>query len=643
MTGDQRPMLSYRWGVLAMHVAPRISLLPSLVLLDVLLVAETATAAPAGLQADPDPMLVGGAIRINEVRIDQNGVADPDEYFELSGPPGTSLDGLSYIVLGDDPTGTIEAVVNLNGQVIPASGLFVAGEATLSLAVPNMVTTLDFENADVVTHMLVTDFSGTLGSNLDPEADGVLNSTPWSAIVDVIVILGPAGELPYGPGSTCVAGPNCQTVDPPGSPGQVFRCNDGVGAFFFLLGSLDITAVPSPDTPGQLNHCSCGDGIVVLDETCDTMGQSAACDDDCSPVECGDGNVNEADGEQCDDMGESATCNADCSPAMCSDGKVNMTAGEECDDFGESATCDDDCSLVLCGDGAFNATAGEQCDGDGMGLGGETFDCDSDCSSAMCGDGVLNATAGEQCDGDGMGLGGETAACNLDCSVAQCGDFIVNVAAGEDCDQGGPTLICKADCTWETCANSMIDPGEDCDEGGIDTPTCDADCTSIECGDDVLNIAAGELCEHGMGLGGESPSCNSDCTPSVCGDGVLNVTGLEACDTLGESASCDEDCTLVLCGDGVVNFTAGEECDDGNVADGDSCTSSCTEPPVDVSGGGSGGGSGGLNLFIGWGCRLGNPQSLVWATLALLLFWRTDRNRGGAVRGRTRRPKARRP
>ena len=43
---------------------------------------------------------------------------------------------------------------------------------------------------------------------------------------------------------------------------------------------------------------SCGNAIVEAGETCDDAGESATCDDDCTPVDCGDGVVNEAAGEQ---------------------------------------------------------------------------------------------------------------------------------------------------------------------------------------------------------------------------------------------------------------------------------------------------------------------------------------------------------
>ena len=37
------------------------------------------------------------------------------------------------------------------------------------------------------------------------------------------------------------------------------------------------------------------------------------------------------------------------------------------------------------------------------------------------------------------------------------------------------------------CGNNVVDPGEDCDEGGIATVTCNANCTYPLCGDSLLN------------------------------------------------------------------------------------------------------------------------------------------------------------
>jgi hypothetical protein len=52
---------------------------------------------------------------------------------------------------------------------------------------------------------------------------------------------------------------------------------------------------------------------------------------------CGDGVVDP--GEECDTAGESATCNIDCTLAKCGDGVLNTTAGEQCDTINDTATC----------------------------------------------------------------------------------------------------------------------------------------------------------------------------------------------------------------------------------------------------------------------------------------------------------------
>jgi MYXO-CTERM domain-containing protein len=171
----------------------------------------------------------------------------------------------------------------------------------------------------------------------------------------------------------------------------------------------------------------CGDGIPQDDEACDTAGESATCNANCTLPVCGDGIPNEAAGELCDDAGPSAMCNADCTAVACGDGMVNELAGEDCDDAGESATCNIDCTPAECGDGVENLTAGEQCDDSA-----QSPACDADCTLVVCGDGYENNTAGEYCD-DG----------NLD-------------------DGDG----CSATCTNEEIAESSSDGGESSSDGG---------------------------------------------------------------------------------------------------------------------------------------------------------------------------------
>ncbi|MEO1375509.1 MAG: endonuclease/exonuclease/phosphatase family protein, partial [Cyanobacteria bacterium J06635_10] len=179
---------------------------------------------------------------INEIRIDQPST-DNDEYFELFGTSGESLDGLTYLVIGDGSTGsgTVEAVVDLNGQIIPSTGFFVTAENTFTLGTADLTTNLNFENSDNVTHLLVEGFTGSDGDDLDTNDDGTLEVTPWTSIVDSVALVETtdgSGEQIY---STNTVGPNGTFV-----PAHVFRNPDGTGTF--EIGQFDPSG--GDDTPG---------------------------------------------------------------------------------------------------------------------------------------------------------------------------------------------------------------------------------------------------------------------------------------------------------------------------------------------------------------------------------------------------------
>ena len=83
-----------------------------------------AVIADYGVECEDDVITFG----INEIRIDQDGF-DDDEFVELIGTPGQSLDGYSYIVIGDGVggSGVLEAVVDLTGLVIAPDGFLSLG------------------------------------------------------------------------------------------------------------------------------------------------------------------------------------------------------------------------------------------------------------------------------------------------------------------------------------------------------------------------------------------------------------------------------------------------------------------------------------------------------------------------------------
>lgn len=200
--------------------------------------------------------MAGFGITINEIRTDQTGT-DNDEYFELFGPAGASLNDLTYLVIGDGTgvSGVIEAVVPLTGASIPADGYFLATESTFTLGVADLVlgaTGLNFENSDNVTHLLVSGFTGANAQDLDTNDDGILEITPWSSMLDSIALVVDAGSPPtlsewyYGP-----------TVGPDGGfvPGHVYRFANGDGPWqigAFALGTNDTPGVANVPAPGAL-------------------------------------------------------------------------------------------------------------------------------------------------------------------------------------------------------------------------------------------------------------------------------------------------------------------------------------------------------------------------------------------------------
>ena len=195
------------------------------------------------------------AATINEIRIDQGG-ADNDEYFEIAGTPGESLDDLFYIVIGDGSggSGAVESITDLAGLFIPADGFFLAAEGTYTQGGSvDLTTSINFENSDNVTHLLVSEFSGALGDDLDTDDDGVLDVTPWSGIIDSVALVESvgSGDQIY---STTTVGPNGSFV-----PAHVYRIPDGTGPFLIgNFGDFDL------DTSGTTNQVPEPTSIVSL-------------------------------------------------------------------------------------------------------------------------------------------------------------------------------------------------------------------------------------------------------------------------------------------------------------------------------------------------------------------------------------------
>jgi hypothetical protein len=195
------------------------------------------------------PLVQAQDLRIVEIRIDQPG-PDLDEFFELAGPPQLSLDGLSYVVLGDDDVdhergcGIVEERIDLGGFRLGADGLLCVAELQARCTVGER-RSLNFENNDNVTHLLVRGCTARVGDDLDRDDDGQLDVIAWSEVLDAVAI-------DEGRTVQCAGDEHfyaAQTVSPQGafSAGHVWRCGDS-----WFAGEFEW---PGAATPGLANDC----------------------------------------------------------------------------------------------------------------------------------------------------------------------------------------------------------------------------------------------------------------------------------------------------------------------------------------------------------------------------------------------------
>jgi hypothetical protein len=98
---------------------------------------------------------------------------DADRYVELSGDPGTSLNGLQLVVIGDlegqfppAQNGGVEIVVPLSGS-IGSSGRFVVATSSYTLGAADLLADLPFEQGDNLTVIIADGYAGSPGDDVD--------------------------------------------------------------------------------------------------------------------------------------------------------------------------------------------------------------------------------------------------------------------------------------------------------------------------------------------------------------------------------------------------------------------------------------------------------------------------------------------
>jgi uncharacterized protein len=202
------------------------------------------------------------AVAINEIRTGQPGNNFQD-YFELAGTPGESLEGLYYLVLNDSNTpdrGKLDYGFQLNGNIDFFDGYWLAAnQSTFYTQFPfKQAGTInaDYEYGMTlsedhnVTHILISGFTcnGTncgIGTDLDTNDDGVLDYTPWASVLDSVSIIVNPAALPgppyYGPSVLANGGPLT----------HIYRYPNITGPW--QIGPYGNTAAGYLDTPGLAN------------------------------------------------------------------------------------------------------------------------------------------------------------------------------------------------------------------------------------------------------------------------------------------------------------------------------------------------------------------------------------------------------
>jgi len=186
------------------------------------------------------------------------------------------------------------------------------------------------------------------------------------------------------------------------------------------------------------------------------------------------------------------------------DGDGDDGISDNDDDEGDDDSDDD-------GDGDGDDGISDNDDDEDSSVGSETLVA----SAPICGNGTLEPP--EECDDqNARDNDGCTSTCLLEIGI--CGDGIVQTLLGEQCEQSTHPSSLSYSCRnclflSLSCGDGVIDPGEECDDGALNSTSpsanCRPNCHSGRCGDGILD--ATEVCDDGNRLNGDG--CDRYCLP----------------------------------------------------------------------------------------------------------------------------------
>jgi hypothetical protein len=192
------------------------------------------------------------------------------EYVEIFGVANTDYSAYTVLEIEGDATGQgiVDEVIALGTS--DANGFYLASLAANTL-----------ENGSL-TLLLVKNFTGTLGTDLDTNNDGTFDSTPWDSIVDAVAVNdGGAADLTYGAPEL---GPNYDGLSsfPPGGASRIPDGQDTNSASDWVRNDFDLAGIPTftgtpvvgeaYNTPGAPNEVfvappeMCGDPVTFIHE-----------------------------------------------------------------------------------------------------------------------------------------------------------------------------------------------------------------------------------------------------------------------------------------------------------------------------------------------------------------------------------------
>ena len=188
-------------------------------------------------------------VGINELRISSSGSGDDSSnYVELVAEPGTSLDGLSLLVVSSEfEPGRVDFAFDLAGTTVDDDGRILVRNADLTTVIPqaepeanDVVASFDFFGSPS-TFLVVDGFEGAQGDDLDTDNDGTPEGLTGAVIDGVSLVDGDStADVNY---ADTVVGPSGNFP-----PAGVARDPDSTGGFVQLeFGDV------SQDTPGTEN------------------------------------------------------------------------------------------------------------------------------------------------------------------------------------------------------------------------------------------------------------------------------------------------------------------------------------------------------------------------------------------------------